>query len=110
MPFCGQLKIVPYDSRHYFENHFCAGNCWGDLFNLRFGNLQKAGEMILKYTEYKIICDVCAHDIIGWDGFESREEVAEEYKRQFGNLPKKWTICEDCKNKTIKPIEREGEK
>lgn len=52
--------------------------------------------MILKHVEYKIICDKCAHDIIGWDGFETREDVKEEYKKQYGKLPKKETLCDNC--------------
>ena len=52
---------------------------------------------ILKWVEYKIICDVCFSDIIPYDGMESRKAVIAAYKHEFGVNPKPGkTICETC--------------
>lgn len=56
--------------------------------------------MYLRWVEYKIICDKCYQDIIGWSGYETPKEVREAYKLEFGTNPAKgYAICEDCKKK-----------
>lgn len=42
---------------------------------------------ILKWVEYKITCDACNSDIIGYDGMETRTAVKEAYKFEFGRNP-----------------------
>jgi hypothetical protein len=54
--------------------------------------------MILKWVEYKIICDQCSQDIIGWAGHETRRDVVDAYRIEFGKNPEKGnTICDECK-------------
>jgi hypothetical protein len=59
----------------------------------------KKDTMILKWVEYKMICDRCSQDIIGWSGLETRKDLVDAYKLEFGKNPVSGgTICDDCKN------------